>query len=88
MNNKLKLENLNMLSEISELCKERIEDYAERVNVALGKMDRYRIPIFVADLSLFEEIFTILEQYLTEHNKFDNWYESKYDIEDILFLSY
>ena len=47
---------MNKIKKIAAYCAANIEDYDERVKIALGKMDRMRCDLSTADYELAEEI--------------------------------
>lgn len=64
---------------LESVCKD-IEDFDERLGIALKKMDRYRCPLRMADESLYNEIAEAIGEFSIE-NDFD---EDYFDIETIV----
>lgn len=57
-----------------------IEDFDERLGIALRKMDMYRCPLRMADISLYNEIAEAIGEFAVENN-FD---EDYFDVETIV----
>lgn len=58
---------MNIIAKIEQYCRENIEDYELRVQVALGYMDRLRVPLMVADSVLCCDIEDCITEYCVEY---------------------
>lgn len=54
------------IKEIEKRCREQIEDYEDRVQLALDYMERYHAPLSHADFHLDCEILAIIEEWCEE----------------------
>ena len=69
------------LKSIAQYCQENIEDYEPRVQVALGRMDRWRTPLCATDSSLCCEIEDCIAEYCEEYGLDP----AEIDAEDVIF---
>ena len=76
------------LKKIAEYCRQNIEDYDVRVQLALGIMDRMRCPLSMADASLYDQIEQYAEEWAEENGySVDEWDDdSRIDVEEILWV--
>lgn len=73
---------------IAVLCKNNIDNYQERVQLALSKIDRERIPLKQADRDLYNEIEQEILNYLDEQEISYDYNECFDDIiDDILYTN-
>lgn len=71
---------------IAVLCKNNIDNYQERVQLALSKIDRERIPLKQADRDLYNEIEQEILNYLDSEEISYDYNECFEDIiDDILY---
>lgn len=76
-----------MLKEIAAYCRNNIEDFELRVQVALGFMERCRCPLDQADYSLYNEMYEYILEWAEDNGySVDEWdEESGIEVEDILW---
>ena len=72
------------LKKIAEYCRQNIEDYDLRVQVALGLMDRMRCPLSMADASLYDQIEQYAGEWAEENGYALDFFEG-IDVDEILF---
>lgn len=67
--------------ELKEYVKQMVEDFTERANLALGVIDRERVPLYVADPVLYGDISDAMMQWCDDYDKDC----SDYDAEDMIW---
>lgn len=72
---------MNDLQPVAEYVSANVEDYFEKVTYALGRMDRFRCPLYLADRALYIEIMDAVDDYCQD-NDLD---PDEIDIEEIIF---
>lgn len=72
---------MDIIKKIEQYCQENIEDYELRAQVALGLMDRWRVPFSAADSSLCCEVEDCIAEYCEEYGVD----AGSIDPEDVLF---
>ena len=58
---------MKTIAKIEQYCRENIEDYELRVQLALNRMDRWRAPLDSVDPSLCSEIEDYMAEYCEEN---------------------
>ena len=66
--------------EIAAYVRNNVEFYEERLSIALGRMERNRCPLRMADCSLFDDIVSAIDDWCWD-NEFD---DSEVDWEDVI----
>lgn len=69
-----------MLKEVAAYVRNHVEDYEIRLSLALGRMERDRCPLRMADDGLFDEIVSAIDDWCWD-NEFD---DSEVDWEDAI----
>ena len=72
---------MKTIAKIEQYCRENIEDYELRVQLAVGRMDRWRAPLDSVDPSLCSEI----EDYMTEYCEENGIDCEDFTAEDVIF---
>lgn len=75
---------MDELKKIVAYCRERIENYDERVSVALGLMDRMRCDLHTADWKLAAEIEGVVTEW-ADDNGYDVDFFDGIDVDEIIF---
>lgn len=70
-----------MLKEIAAYCRNNIEDFEERVQLALKKMDRMRCPLRMADGELFDEMTDTICEWCEDNGYSVDFFE---DLDEII----
>ena len=73
----------NPIKEIAAYCAAHIEDYEERVKIALGIMDRMRCPLSQAAPSLYDEMQQCASDW-AEDNDYSVDFMEGIDVDEIL----
>lgn len=60
---------MDIHEEINKYCKANITDYDDRVSLALGLMERYRVPLEMVASDLYFDILTAIEEWCEDHGK-------------------
>ena len=74
---------MNQLKEIAAYCRQRIDEYDDRVKVALGVMDRNRCDLVRADASLATEVEDCAREWDEENGYAVDFLEG-IDVEEIV----
>lgn len=53
--------------EIDSLCREEIDNYDLRVELAWDTIAKWRCPLYMADDSLYDDIREVADEYAEEH---------------------
>jgi len=64
-------------------CKEQIDNFDVRADLALDRMDKERIPLESTDFRLADEVYDCLDDWCTDHEC--EWLYDEITMEDILF---
>lgn len=65
--------------EIAAYVRNNVEDYEDRLQLALKRMDRMRCSLRMADGSLYDEIVDAIEDWCWDNDDNDDW-----DYEDLI----
>lgn len=66
--------------EIAAFVRNNIEDYEERLQLALKRMDRMREPLRMADRSLYDEIVDAISEWCDDNEVSVDFYEDWDDL--------
>lgn len=68
---------MNYKKEVAAAVRNNVEDYEERLQLALKRMDRMRCPLSMADRSLYDEIVDAISEWCDDNEVsvdfFDDW---------------
>lgn len=58
---------MSQIKEIAAYVRNNVEDYEERLQLALNRMDRMREPLRMADRSLYDEIVDAISEWCDDN---------------------
>lgn len=70
--------------ELDALCRQRIDMYDQKVEIAWDNIDKWRCPLDMAFPQLYDEIEEVVGDYIIDNDlDYDEFYED-FDIEEII----
>lgn len=73
---------MSQINEIAAYVRNNVEDYEERLQLALKRMDRMREPLRMADNGLFDEIVDAISDWCDDNEVSLDFYEDWDDLID------